>query len=135
VCRATGHERVDIIGHSMGGVVGRYYVTLRHGSPRVANLLTIGSPHQGAEVSHIGLGRPNRELRAGSLLTRRLHMSPMPADTRLTVIWSRSDALVWGAESARIITAANEIVFNDLGHVSMLVSRRVARALIDVLCV
>ena len=45
VCQTHGCEQVDIIGHSMGGLVGRYYLTLGRGRKlgRVANLITLGA--------------------------------------------------------------------------------------------
>src|SRR5678815_1666722 len=52
----TGSPQVDIIGHSMGGVVGRYYVQLLGGDGAVANLVTIGSPHAGTDISELGVG-------------------------------------------------------------------------------
>src|SRR6187431_1735018 len=38
----TGAGEVDIIGHSMGGVVARYYVALAGGDAVVRNLITLG---------------------------------------------------------------------------------------------
>jgi len=126
---ATGAAQVDLIGHSMGGVVARYYVQLGGGDGIVRNLVTIGSPHAGTGVSGLGLGAPTSELFFGSTLLERLRLAPWPRSTRMTVIWSRSDALVPGARQARI-PGADEIVFDDLGHLSMLGSRRVAQAII-----
>jgi triacylglycerol esterase/lipase EstA (alpha/beta hydrolase family) len=127
---ATGAAEVDIIGHSMGGVVGRYYVQLGGGDGIVRNLITIGSPHAGTDVSAVGIGRPTKELFFGSNLLERLRTAPLPRQTRMTVIRSRSDALVPGARQARIV-GVDEIVYEDLGHLSMLASRRVARVIID----
>ena len=74
----TGAAQVDVIGHSMGGVVGRYYVALGGGDGAVANLVTIGSPHTGTDVSRIGIGHPTRELVLGSKLVQRLAAAPPP---------------------------------------------------------
>jgi pimeloyl-ACP methyl ester carboxylesterase len=127
---ACGAAQVDLIGHSMGGVVARYYVQLGGGDGVVANLVTIGSPHAGTDVSAIGIGRPTTELFFGSTLLERLRLAPRPRATRMTVIWSRSDCLVPGARQARV-PGAEEIVFNDLGHLSLLHSRRVAAAIVE----
>ena len=64
-----------------------------------------------------------------SNLVQRLASVPLPASTRVTVIWSRSDALVPGARQARL-PGAEEIDYDDLGHVALLLSRRVARDII-----
>jgi pimeloyl-ACP methyl ester carboxylesterase len=127
---ATGAAEVDLIGHSMGGVVARYFVQLGGGDGVVRNLVTIGSPHLGTDVSAVGIGAPTSELIFGSTLIERLRVAPMPSHTRMTVIWSRSDALVPGARQARV-AGAEEIIFDDLGHLSMLGSRRVAAAIIE----
>ena len=127
----TGSPQVDIIGHSMGGVVGRYYVQLLGGDGAVANLVTLGSPHVGTDVSELGLGHPARELLVGSKLVQRLALAPPPKDTRITMIFSHADALV-PARSQELceIPRADRIVYDDLGHVALLGSRRVARDII-----
>jgi pimeloyl-ACP methyl ester carboxylesterase len=127
---ATGATEVDVIGHSMGGVVGRYYVSLAGGDGIVKHLITIGSPHSGTEISKIGLGHPTRELVLGSALLTRLAAAPPPAHTRVTVVWSRGDALVPGARQLAY-PSAEVITYPDLGHVALLVSRRVARTVIE----
>ena len=126
----TGSPQVDIIGHSMGGVVARYYVTLGGGDGAVHRLITIGSPHHGTDVSRIGIGHANRELYVGSKLIQRLAAAPRPALTRVTTILSNGDALVPASNQAEI-PGAERIVFDDLGHVAMLGSRRVAREIIS----
>ena len=130
VCAATGAREVDIVGHSMGGVVGRYYVTLAGGDGIVKNLVTLGSPHAGTDVSAIGIGHPTRELLLGSKLVQRLAAAPPPKQTKITVIWSRGDALVPGARQ-RALPGAEVIMYDDLGHVALLGSRRVAATIID----
>jgi hypothetical protein len=128
VCAATGADEVDLIGHSMGGMVGRYFVSLRGGGEHVRNLITIGSPHGGTDVSGFGFGRPHRELYPGSSLLDRLESAPVPPKTRITSIWSRSDALVPAV--AADMRGVEQIVFDDLGHLSLLASRRVADEII-----
>jgi hypothetical protein len=130
VREATGSSEVDIIGHSMGGVVGRYYVTLAGGDGIVKNLVTLGSPHGGTDVSRIGVGHANRELLLGSKLVTRLAATPPPTHTKVTTIWSRADALVPGARQTPL-PGAELIMYDDLGHVTLLGSRRVAGAIIE----
>jgi pimeloyl-ACP methyl ester carboxylesterase len=122
---ATGAEQVDVVGHSMGGVVARYYVTLAGGDGVVRSLITLGSPHAGTDISRIGVGHPARELVLGSKLVTRLDSAPPPARTQLTLIYSRADALVPGTWH-RPLPGAEMIVYDDLGHVALLGSKRVA---------
>ena len=123
----TGATQVDVIGHSMGGVVGRYYVALGGGDGIVHRLITIGSPHGGTEVSKIGVGHPTRELVAGSTLLARVAAAPAPARTLITAIQSRADAMV----PLGLLAGAEMIELPDLGHVALLTSRRVADLIID----
>jgi len=127
---ATGAAQVDVVGHSMGGVVGRYYVSLAGGDGAVKNLVTLGSPHTGTELSALGLGHPTRELVLGSSLLTRLAAAPPPERTRVLCVWSRGDALVPGARQLAV-SGADVVVFPDIGHVTLLGSRRVAHALIE----
>lgn len=44
----TGAARVEVVGHSMGGLLGRAYVQNDSCADDVAHLITLGSPHRGA---------------------------------------------------------------------------------------
>lgn len=129
VREATGAREVDLVGHSMGGVVGRYYVSFAGGDGVVKNLITLGSPHSGTDASRLGVGHPTRELLLGSKLCQRLAAAPPPTHTKVTVIWSHGDALVpgaWQLHDAARVAGAEVIMYDDLGHCALLGSRRVA---------
>lgn len=130
--RHPGADGVDLVGHSMGGVVARYYLAFGGGAARVRHLVTLGSPHRGTPTSHFGLGRPQRELLPGSSLMMRLEAAGLPPGTEVVAIWSRGDALVWSEEHAEL-PGARHVVFDDLGHLGLLASRRVAREVTAVL--
>ncbi|MGH1363691.1 MAG: esterase/lipase family protein [Calditrichia bacterium] len=46
----TGHKKVHIIGHSMGGLDARHMITVGGMAGKVASLTTIGTPHRGAYI-------------------------------------------------------------------------------------
>jgi len=56
----TGAARVDLIGHSQGGLVGRYYIKNLGGAAEVDSMVSLGAPHYGTAVANIarflGLG-------------------------------------------------------------------------------
>src|SRR3569833_19424 len=128
VREATGADKVDLIGHSMGGVVARYYAALAGGHTGVDHLITIGSPHAGTDVGRFGIGHPARELVLGSKLIQ--WMQAAPVATKLTTILSEGDALVPASQQPEL-PGAERIVYADLGHVAMLGSKRVANAIIE----
>lgn len=127
ICEKHGCDQVDLIGHSMGGLVARYYLTLGPGREhdRVANLVTLGTPHGGSIFSGFGIGHPKKQLRPQAAFMERLRLAPLHHQTRLVVVWSRADALVGTVGQARW-HGAEEIVYDKLGHISLLYSRRVA---------
>ncbi len=132
ICEKHGCDEVDIIGHSMGGLVGRYYVTLGPGRDlgRVANLITLGTPHGGSVFSGLGIGRAKIELAPQTPFFQRLVAAKLPENVGLTVIWSRADVLVASPRQAQW-AGTEELVHNDLGHVSLLYSRRVASQVVE----
>ena len=48
---ATGAEMVDLIAHSLGGLIARYYIDRVMSGRDVAQLLTLGTPHGGSDCS------------------------------------------------------------------------------------
>jgi triacylglycerol lipase len=132
ICRRHNCEQVDIIGHSMGGVVARYYLCLGAGKTRgrVRSLVTLGSPHGGSIFSGFGVGQPNKQLRPRAAFLQRLAAAHIPSGSTVVAIWSRADALVGTAEQARW-PGAEEVVFDNLGHISLLYSRRVVAEILN----
>jgi triacylglycerol lipase len=56
----TGAARVDLIGHSQGGLVARHYVKYLGGAGEVDSVISLGAPHYGTAVANVaklfGLG-------------------------------------------------------------------------------
>lgn len=118
--------QVDIVAHSLGGVVARYYIEKLGGAARVGRLVTIGSPHRGTVLGRLGLVGSAAELVAGSSFMSDLGL---PREGVVyTSIWSRADAIVVPPESSSIAPAGEDLVFDDLGHLSLLLSPRVVDA-------
>jgi len=91
-------ERVDLVGHSEGGLIGRYYVQRLNGASRVGHLVTLGTPHRGTPWAYPGyLFRrvvPSlQQMAPGSRLLRDLGDDSFPRSVRLTSIYSQSDPL------------------------------------------
>lgn len=50
----TGAERVDLIGHSQGGLVSRYFVKNLDGDAKVDSVIGLGAPHYGTSMPFYG---------------------------------------------------------------------------------
>lgn len=127
VAARTGAERVDIVAHSMGGVVARYYIERLGGAARLGRLVTIASPHGGTRMGRFGVAAGARDLAIGSALIAEL--TPPPGGLPYTSIWSRSDSIILPQASSSLAPAGEDLVFDDLGHLSLLASRRVVAAI------
>lgn len=122
-------KRVDIVAHSLGGVVARYYIERLGGDRRVTRLITIASPHRGTLLARIGLVPSAREISAGSIFLADL--GGFHPHVAYTSIWSHADALIDPPDSARIAPEGEDRVFDDLGHLSLLLSPRVLDAVAE----
>ncbi len=128
VCRETGYERVHVIGHSMGGIVGRYYVQRLGGHERVHTLVTLGSPHGGTAPARFVPIPVSQQMAPKSDLVAELD-EPFPGcPTRFLAVWSDLDAMIMPKRNARIVHPdlnARNVFVRGVGHMSLPVDGRV----------
>lgn len=87
---------LTIVGHSMGGLIGAYYVKKLGGHRRTRALVTLGTPHNGTPTAYLGLPltllAPSLwQMTPNATLVRRLRATPWPQNVRLTSIYSCRD--------------------------------------------
>ena len=46
-------KEIDVLGFSMGGIIGRYWITKLNGFKRTRRFITVGSPHKGTLTSQL----------------------------------------------------------------------------------
>jgi len=120
---AYGAERVVLIGHSMGGLLGRNYLQLRGGAHKVERLIQLGSPNGGSKLAPFAVSRLARQLLPGSAFLAELKAAPLPADVPVTSIFSRHDNIVIPPQLSSL-EGAKCVELTGLGHVTLLYSRR-----------
>jgi triacylglycerol esterase/lipase EstA (alpha/beta hydrolase family) len=125
--------RVDIVAHSLGGVVARYYIERLGGESAVERVITIGSPHHGSATGRLAPLIPAARDTDGAsaLLTELGPMRETRPRVSYTSIWSRADAIIVPPESSAIAPAGEDCVFDDLGHLTLVVSPRVIDVVAD----
>ena len=131
----TGADRVHVVGHSLGGILLRWYVQELGGDATVATAVTIASPHAGTELARWARGGGTAgQLAPGSWLMRRLRQGATPSSVRWIAYYSNLDMLVQPASSAMLTPPAlraTNVLAKDEGHLSILLSPRVTESIIE----
>jgi triacylglycerol lipase len=133
VLAATGAKRCMIVGHSMGGVVARYYVQILGGQRTVDTVITLASPHRGTYTAHFGIGHA-ADLKPRSDLMRTLEETARPGPVRWISYYTDLDFMIAPAVSAKLVhpaLRATNIRLRDTGHLSLLLSGEAMRSIVD----
>ncbi len=137
ICARTGQREVDIVGHSLGGLIARYYVQRLGGDHRVRTLVTLGTPHGGTAVAPgAGLHPIVRQMRGGSPLIEELRLPAPGCRTRFVSFWSELDQVMVPVGTACVdhpdLDAVNVRV-TGIGHLALPVHPAVAAAVREAL--
>ena len=126
----TGYERVHVIGHSLGGLIARYYVQRLGGDDFVHTLVTLGTPHQGTQLAHAMPLLPLiRQLTPQSPVIRELAEPATGCRTRFVAFHSYIDHVVGPSRNAMVLHPdlnARNIAVRGVGHLSMPHNGRIA---------
>jgi len=111
VCTANGlpdNAQIDLVAHSMGGIVARLALEDELVRSRVATLVTLGTPHAGTYAARYAQTTFLLALRPDSPLMKRLAKQlPWNSGPRLVTFWSASDLLLLPASTASVEGAQN----------------------------
>jgi len=133
----TGYQRVHIIGHSLGGLIARYYVQRLGGDAHVHTLVTLGTPHQGTQLARLAAVLPLvRQLQPESELVQELTEPAPGCRTRFIAFASDIDHLIvpsWRARLDHPDLHATNIAVHRIGHMSLTTNREVARQIVTAL--
>jgi pimeloyl-ACP methyl ester carboxylesterase len=132
--RRYGVEEIDIVAHSKGGLIARYYVKRLNGARRVRHLVTLATPHRGTwtalwAIPFFGwFARSVYQMTPLSPFIRRLQKGAWPAGVRFTSISSTAD---WVAPPGRCSLEllpgepTHNVQIDHVSHSAMLYSKEV----------
>lgn len=132
----TPSQRIDIIGHSMGGLIGLYYVKKLGGHSRVRKLIMMGTPIRGTWAALMGVmtlglwSTSSWQLLPRSRFLDELAQGPMPPGVEVHTIAAVRDWVV-PLPTTRLSGATATTV--PLGHSSLVVSEEVYRRVVSTL--
>ena len=122
VKKERGVEKVDLICHSMGGLVALNYINNLDGVKNVNRLIALGTPFGGSKLWSFSIGKCGKEMKPWSEFLKKL--SVPPAGIKTTVIYTTFDEMVIPYEFSKL-EGANNIRMNYIGHVGLLFDSKV----------
>lgn len=127
-----GIEGVDVVGHSMGGLVATWLLKRLDRGRRVRTVVTLGTPHRGAPLARLGAAVLGgwcpalAQMAPGSPLVDELKWLVVPRGCELVSVSALDDALV-PERCARLtpLPGHRNVRVGDARHRSLLLSRAV----------
>ncbi|MEV4540942.1 lipase family alpha/beta hydrolase [Micromonospora echinaurantiaca] len=132
---ATGAARVDLVGHSEGGLVSRYYLKRLGGTGVVGRYVSLGSPQYGTYVANIlkflGLGScagvvACQQMSIGSAFLADLNAGDdTPGAVRYTTVRTIQDELVRPVDNALLHDGSTNVLIQShcplrvVGHLGL----------------
>jgi triacylglycerol lipase len=138
LCDETERKEIIIVAHSMGGLVARAYLR-RHGSARVAKVITLGTPHHGTCLANFSVGINGQQMRwtgdksqsMPSSWLRQLADSENDAVRALFVsIYSHHDNII-SPQNSSYLPGAKNIEFHGIGHVALALNPAIQTKVIE----
>jgi pimeloyl-ACP methyl ester carboxylesterase len=132
----TSVKRIDIVGHSMGGLIGLYYIKKLGGHARVRRLIMMGTPVKGtwaalAGVATLGLwSKSSWQLLPRSRFLDELSQGALPPEVDIYTLAAVRD-WVCPLPSTRLRGARSVTV--RMGHSSLVVSEEVFSRILSIL--
>jgi triacylglycerol esterase/lipase EstA (alpha/beta hydrolase family) len=127
VGRVPDGARITVVGHSLGGVVARFFVQEMRGHERVARTISMASPFRGVNVPQLLVGA---DLHEHSDLLRQLRERAHEFDVPHTSIVAANDTVVPGVETASL-GVGDVVVLPKRGHNALLFDEQAAGIVID----
>jgi pimeloyl-ACP methyl ester carboxylesterase len=120
----TGSPKVNLVGVSLGGLIGLYYVKCAGGAPYVDRFVSVGGPLNGSPVACVGRVPPLTLVKSlgqtcsESDIVREVHEAPNPEGVRLYAMGTRGDPITprasWAGEGLEVVETPHG--FFPLGH-------------------
>jgi pimeloyl-ACP methyl ester carboxylesterase len=127
VDRIPRETQITVVGHSLGGVVARWYVQEMGGHARVARTISLGSPFGGLDVPRYLVGA---DLHESSTLLERLRARASEYELPHTSVVAAEDRMVVGLKTA-CLGVGDVVVLERRGHNALLFDEEVAGLVID----
>lgn len=131
----TGVQKVDVVAHSMGGLVALDYLKRLNGHTRIRRLILLGTPVHGTWSALMSLvtaplGQATVQLLPGSTFLHDLAAAPLPPGPEVITIAGERD---WLAPPRTTVLPGAEHLQLPTGHSGLLVDEQVTEQVSELL--
>ncbi|UZP68412.1 alpha/beta fold hydrolase [Desulfovibrio mangrovi] len=124
-----------LVGHSLGGLLIRAWLSEGDNEQRVAGVITLGTPHQGSKLAGLGAGALSRSLIFRGPLIRTIEANDIAPSIPCYSLSSALDNMVLPQEGLHIRNASwIEERAPQVSHIAMLFHKGTALQAINALC-
>lgn len=117
---------ITLIGHSMGGLIASYCALNFLNKNQIRDIISISTPYDGSFFAKIGVGKCAKEMKNHSTFVNNLKKQIVDEKTiNFYFIASKTDQLVRPKSALMGQNLDKEYVFDDIGHATMLFSKKV----------
>lgn len=119
-------KKLNLIGHSLGGIIIRYYLQKLSGWKSVKRAVYLATPHHGVYLAYAGyFTKAGRQLIPGSDLLRCMEYEETECKKpKCLSIYSQLDYMTIPHSSCFLECAFNKKVFLPAGHLGLLLSKQ-----------
>jgi triacylglycerol lipase len=132
VVAKTGAPKVHLVGMSLGGLIGLYYVKCLDGARHVERFVSVGGPLNGSSLARLveaipcGPAHALAQTTPDNDLMRELRVTPTPTGVRMFSVGTRGDVLTprvsWDAEGLEPVESPYGVF--PVGHWMLFVDPR-----------
>lgn len=122
---AVGLERVVIVAHSKGGLIGKHMMVVDDTRGRIDRVIAVNTPFSGSMLARYTLRRTLREFSPLGATISAL-AAERAVNARITSIFSRSDPIIPGGSA---LEGARNVRLRSFGHFQVLSSRELFEVL------
>lgn len=127
--KATGESKIDVICHSRGGVVTRWWIQKGGGREQVERFVSLGSGFKGTKMAAFGIGPSILQQFPGSDCLRALADEPLPAEVQWHAVNAAEDCMILPPGNDELPAPGKNVRIQGIGHTALLLSSDVWRAI------
>lgn len=135
VLSKTGSSKVDIVAHSLGSLLTRWFIKFDGGDGVVRHWMSLAGPNHGTQLGWLCAlwDQGCKDMTPGSYVITNLNRgSEIVAPTQFTTVWSAGDEQISPPTSTEI-SGANNIQVSRMKHNELLASKEVFEHVVNVL--